>query len=282
MKRAIGLLLAGMVVLAASHASAQERAEPVPPELEGVGVTEHRNAAVPLELSFRDELDHTVKLGDYFQPGRPVLLTLNYYRCPMLCTLQLNGLVEALKALDWTPGRQFEIVTVSFDPLETAKLAEAKKQNYLGEYGRPGAGAGWHFLTGNKENIAALTGAVGFGYRWNEDRQQYVHVAAMIVCTPEGRISRYLYGVMFEPRTLRLTLAEASQGTIGSALDQVLLYCFHYDADRGRYAPAARRIMRVGGLATVLLLGGMLTMFWGRETRRRRAAVPREGNRAGP
>jgi protein SCO1 len=273
--RPFGAALAVVALaFATAYARAADRAEPLPKELEGVGVTEHLNTALPLDAAFKDEQGRDVKLGDYFKPDRPVLLTLNYLRCPMLCTLQLNGLVDALKELDWTPGQEFEIVTISFDPLETPALAEAKKQNYLAEYARVGAGKGWHFLTGSKENITAVTEAVGFTYRWDPVGERYVHVAALMVCTPDGRLSRYLYDVQFEPRTVRLSLSEASHGAIGSTLDQILLYCFHYDAEGGRYAPAARRIMSAGGALTALVLGGALSVFWLREARRRKIAPP--------
>jgi len=250
-----------------------QRAERLPPELEGVGITERLNELLPLELEFTDENGKNVKLGDYFSAGRPVLLTLNYYACPMLCTLQLNGLVEGLRGMSWTPGRQFEMVTVSFDPRETYRLARLKKQSYIEEYGRPAAAKGWHFLVGREKNIKALTESAGFGYKWNEDRQEFIHLAATYVYTPEGRLSRILYGVMYEPNTLKLSMVEASEGKVRSGLDRILLYCFHYDADAGRYAPAAMNIMRVGGGLTALLLGGGLSLFWMREARKRRTAT---------
>jgi protein SCO1/2 len=263
-----------VAVLCGTTAWGQGRAEPPPKELEGVGVTEHLNAQIPLDLTFKDEDGRTVKLGDYFNRGRPVILTLNYYRCPMLCSLQLNGMVEGLKGLDWTPGKEFEIITVSFDPLETPELAKAKKRSYIGEYGRPGVSEGWHFLTGKKEEIKALTETVGFGYRWNEDRKEYMHAAVLNLCTPDGRVARYLYGVVFEPRTLRMALVESAEGEIGNTLDRFLLYCFHYDAEAGRYAPVARRVMTAGGALTIVLLGGFLSVFWLRDVRKRRATAP--------
>jgi protein SCO1/2 len=250
-----------------------QRAERLPPELEGVGITERLNEQLPLDLEFTDEDGKPVKLGDYFSAGRPVLLTLNYYACPMLCTLQLNGLVEGLRGMSWTPGGQFEVVTVSFDPRETYRLARIKKQSYIEELGRPGAAKGWHFLVGKEKSIKALTESAGFHYKWNEDRREFMHVAATYVYTPEGRLSRILYGVTYLPNTLRLSLVEASEGKVGSSLDRILLYCFHYDADAGRYAPAAMNIMRVGGGLTALLIGGVLCLFWMRETRKRKARV---------
>ena len=250
-----------------------DRTEPLPKELEGIGITEHLDAPVPLDLEFKDEDGRTVRLGDYFHENRPVLLTLNYYRCPMLCNLQLNGLVEALRGLAWSPGKEFEIVTVSFDPGETPALARLKKQNYVTEYGRPAALTGWHFLTGRKEPIKALTDAMGFGYRWNPDRKEWMHVAGVFVCTPDGRLSRILYGILYDPQTLRLSMVEAAQNRIGSSLDQILLYCYHYDAQAGRYAPAAMSVMRAGGVFTVVAIGVLLSALWLRDARRRRGGT---------
>jgi len=261
---AVALLL----VLAAGGDVLAERSEPLPKELEGVGITELPGARIPLHLTFRDENGNPVRLEQYFTRGRPVILTLNYYRCPMLCGLMLNGLMDGLRELDWQPGREFEIVTVSIDPLETPTLARLKKQSYMESLGRPEAAAGWHFLVGQPAEIKALADAVGFHYRYSEERKEYVHAAGLFVGTPEGRIARYLYGVMFEGRTLRLALTEAAEGRIGSTVDQLLLYCFHYDANQGRYVVAATNVMRLGGAATALVLGGWLLTWWLRGGRR--------------
>jgi len=254
-------LAAALAVLAAVPAAAQ-RKEPLPKDLEGVGITEHPGARLPLDLDFTDEAGRTVRLGDYFPGDRPVILTLGYYRCPMLCTLVLNGLVDGLKDLAWTPGRQFEIVTVSIDPLETPTLAKLKKENYLAEYGRAGAAAGWHFLTGREESIRKLADAVGFGYRYVKENGQFAHPTAIFVATPDGRMGRYLYGVLYQPKTLRLALIEAGEGKIGTTTDRLLLYCFHYDAREGRYVVAAANLMRFGGVATVLVVGVWLLAAW--------------------
>jgi len=263
------LLVAG----AAVPAVCGQAADYVPPELAGVGITEHPDARLPLEQEFVDQNGRPVRLGDYFDGRRPVLLTLNYYRCPMLCTLQLNGLVDALREMSWTPGQQFVFLTVSFDPGETPALAKAKQQNYVAEYGRPSAAQGWHFLTGRQQSITALTEATGFGYKWNPERGEWMHVAAAIVCTPDGRISRYLYGVQYDADTLRLSLVEAAAGRIGSTLDKIILYCYHYDAGSGRYGLAALRIMRLGGGLTVVALGTALVTVWLRDARRGRARL---------
>ncbi|MEW6367564.1 MAG: SCO family protein [Acidobacteriota bacterium] len=261
------LLLLGCAVPGASAQA--PRAEPMPKQLEGVEVTERPDSPIPLKLEFTDEDGRAVRLGDYFKRGRPVILTLGYYECPMLCTLVLNGLIETLKTIEWTPGLEYEIVTVTINPAETYRLARLKKENYLTEYGRAGAAMGWHFLTGREENIKALAGAVGFGYKYDERIEQYAHPAVIIVTTPEGHVSRYLYGIKYEPKTLRLALVEASEGKIGSTVDQVILYCYHYDAAAGRYAPAAMKLMRIGGVATLVTVAGLLAYLWiGRSGRR--------------
>jgi protein SCO1/2 len=245
--------------------AAAQRAEPLPDQLAGVGVSENLEQPLPLDTPFVDETGRAVILGDYFQAHKPVILNLAYYGCPMLCGLIMNGLVEGLKDMSWTPGQEFEIVTLSFDPKETAKLASLKKTNYIRELGRPSAAGGWHFLTGREADIRKITDAVGFQFRWNEKQQQFAHAAVLIVCTPEGRVSRYLYGVEFPSKTLRLSLVEAADGKIGSSADKFLLFCFHYDAEAGRYAPAARNLMKAGGALMVLSLGALLTFLWRRE-----------------
>jgi protein SCO1/2 len=199
-------------------------------------------------------------------------LTLVYYECPMLCTLVLNGVVDVLKQLDWTPGSEFEIVTVTIDPLEKPALAKQKKKQYVEAYGKPAAAPGWHFLTGEAHAIRALADAVGFGYRYIENDDEYAHPAAIFIITPDGRVSRYLFGVKHDPKTLRLSMVEAAEGRIGSPLDKFLLYCYRYDSEEGRYAPVAIRIMRVGGIGTVLILGAALLTFWLREARQKRLA----------
>ncbi|MGE5235257.1 MAG: SCO family protein [Acidobacteriota bacterium] len=254
-------LAVAAALLVASGASAQ-RQEAAPKALEGVGVTEHLGGRVPLGLEFTDESGKPVQLSQYFTPGRPVILTLNYYECPMLCTLQLSGLVAGLKDLSWTPGKQFEIVTVSINPTETPALAKLKKQGYMSQYGRVGAAAGWHFLVGKEANIHALAGAVGFGYEYDEAQHQYAHPAALMMLSPNGEITRYLYGIEYPPNTLKLALVEAGEGKVGTASDQLLLYCFHYDSSSGRYVVAAANVMRLGGAVTLLIVGGWLLVAW--------------------
>jgi protein SCO1/2 len=268
--RSVRVAWAGALLLlvVALPVSAQRR-EPLPKDLEGVGITEHPGAKLPLDVEFKDEDGGTVRLGRYFTGDRPVILTLGYYRCPMLCTLVLNSLVDGLRDLPWTPGREFEVVTVSIDPTETPTLARLKKQNYLEEYARPGAASGWHFLTGREENIRKLADAVGFGYRYVPERGQYAHAAAIFVATPDGRLAKVLYGVVYQPKTVRLALTEAGEGKVGTTADQLLLYCFHYDAQEGRYVLAAQNIMRFGGASTALIVGLWLAVSWRRGTHKK-------------
>jgi protein SCO1 len=247
--------MSGLLLLGVPRSALAQRAEPLPEELEGVGVTEHLGERIPLDLEFVDSGGKPVALKQFFDGRRPVVLTLNYSNCPMLCSLQLNGLFDALKRMPWAIGDQFEMITVSFDPLETPERARMTKQKYLEIYRRAGAAEGWHFLTGREEDIKKLAAAVGFRYRYAEATRQYIHVAVTYILTPDGRLSRYLYGVEYDPQTIRLAMVEAGGGKIGSTTDQILLFCYHYDAESGRYAPAAFRLMQFGGAITVLIVG---------------------------
>jgi protein SCO1/2 len=261
----IAATAAGIILFGVPKAAVAQRAEPLPNELKGVGVTEHPGGRIPLDLEFIDSNDMPVSLKQFFDGRRPVVLTLNYSNCPMLCSLQLTGLFEAMKKMPWAIGDQFEMVTVSFDPLETPERAQLTKQKYLEIYHRAGAAEGWHFLTGREEAIKKLAAAVGFRYRYSEAKRQYFHVAVTFILTPDGRMSRYLYGVEYDPQTLRLSLLEAADGKIGSTMDQILLFCYHYDAETGRYGPAAFRLMRWGGGLTVLCVGCAIWILRRRE-----------------
>lgn len=229
--------------------------EPLPAELEGVGVTERLGEPVPLDLAFLDGEGQRVRLRDVFAAGLPVLLTLNYAECPMLCHLQLEGTVSTMRALDLDLGTDYLALTVSIDPSETPEQARALRDAYLALYERAVEPDAWRYLTGDEDAIRALADAVGFGYRWVDSTQEYAHAAVAILCSPDGTVTRYVYGVQPSVETLRLGLIEAGQGKIGSAVDRFLLFCFHYDADEGRYALAAGRLMRTGGLVTLLLMG---------------------------
>lgn len=268
-------ILAGAVLLAAALAAAPARAqlvEDTPKELEGVGITDKPDSPLPLDLTFKDENGETVTLGKYFKQGKPVALSLVYFNCPMLCNLFLDGFTAGVRDLGWTPGDQFEAVTVSIDPTDTPEGATAKREHYVESLGKPEAAAGWHFLTGTDENVHRLADAVGFRYRFDEEKHQYMHAAGLFVATPEGHLSRTLYGVMFDKQTLRLALVEASNGKIGSPVDQVLLFCFAYDHTEGRYGPAAMKLMRAGGALTMLVFAIFLVAHWKRDSRRRRQA----------
>ena len=232
-----------------------------PPRLENVGIEQHLNTQVPPDLTFRDETGTAVKLGDYF--GRkPLILNLVYYNCTMLCGEALAGLASAMRLVKFDVGNEFDVVTVSFDPRETPEMAAAKKKDYVGRYGRANAAAGWHFLTGQPESINALTKAVGFQYQYDAKTNQYAHATAIMVLTPQGRISRYFYGVDFPPKDLRMGLVEASQGKIGNAVDAVLLYCYHYDPETGKYGAMVTNILRLAAAATILVLGTLFFILW--------------------
>jgi protein SCO1/2 len=239
-------------------APAVARADDMRPQsLRDVAFDQRLGEMLPLDAPLVDESGRAVRLGDYFG-RRPVVLSLAYYGCPMLCTLSLNGVASALKTLSFDAGREFEVVTLSFEPKETPAQAASAKKTYLEQYGRPQAAGGWHFLTGNAAAIAAITGAVGFRYAWDEETRQYAHPAGIVVATPQGRIARYLYGVEYAPKDLRFALVEASAGRVGTPVDQLLLYCYEYDPVRGRYGAAIMRTVRFLGILTVL---GLVTLI---------------------
>jgi protein SCO1/2 len=257
----------GLVLLATSATAQMNNgvmsppANTKPPRLENVGIEQHLDAQVPPDLTFRDDTGKTVKLGDYF--GRkPLILNLVYYNCTMLCGEALAGLASAMRLVKFDVGNEFDVITVSFDPRETPEMAAAKKIDYVKRYGRANAAAGWHFLTGQPDSINALTKAVGFNYQYDPKSNQYAHATAIMVLTPQGRISRYFYGVDFPPKDLRMGLVEASQGKIGNAVDAVLLYCYHYDPETGKYGAMVGNILRAAGAATILLLGGLIFILW--------------------
>ena len=249
-------------VLLPGLAAAQMGAVPPPPPatpgvLQEVGFDQHLGETVPLDLAFTDESGRSVKLADYFGK-KPVVLSLVYYQCPMLCTIGLNGLAGALEVLSFVPGQEFEVVTVSFDPAETSALASAKKKAYMARYNRPEAHAGWHFLTGPRQSVDALTRAVGFRYVWDEATKQFAHPAGILVLTPQGKISHYLFGVEYAPKDLRLALVEAAAGEMGNLADQLLLYCYQYDPQAGRYSASILNLVRLLAVLTVLGLGAFI------------------------
>jgi protein SCO1/2 len=239
-----------------------------PNELKKVEFTQRLDVQVPLDLPFTDEAGRPVRLSQYFD-GRPVILALVYYECPMLCVQALNGLVEGLKVLTLEPGRDYTIVTVSFNPRETPAQASEKKAHYVARFGREGARDGWHFLTGQDAAIRLLTDAVGFHYVYDEATKQYAHPTGIVVLTPGGRTSKYIYGLDYGPRDLRLALVEAAQGGIGTPVDKLLLYCFHYDPEQGKYGLVLMNVMRLAGILTVVTVGGFILIMRQREKRGR-------------
>ncbi len=259
---------AGLMVAAfSSVAGAQQFNAPasgLPMAVQGVGIDQNLNAQIPLELTFKDETGQVVRLGQYFH-GQPVVLALVYYECPGLCDLVLNGLSHAMEEISLNVGSDYQVVTVSFNPKETWQLAGAKKANYLEKYQRSGGQAGWHFLTGREDAIKKLTNTVGFRYNWDPAANQFAHASGIMVLTPEGKISRYFYGIQYKPRDFRLGLVEASANKIGTTADQVLLFCYHYDPTTGKYGMAITEITRALGTATVLALGAFVFIMLRRE-----------------
>jgi len=283
--RGAGLLCAGLGFVAAAPAQPGQPApmqpsyslqdsslKPVlPGSLQGVGIDQKLDAQVPLNTVLRDEAGRDVPLSSFFHAGKPVLLAPVYYRCPMLCTQILSGMESALKVVSLDPGKDFEVVAVSFDPKDTAELAAAKKQNYLRRYGRPNTANGWHFLTGDEANVRAVTDALGFHYKYDPKTDQYAHASAIMILTPEGRVSKYFYGVEYSPRDVRLGLVDASHNKIGTPVDEVLLFCFHYDPATGKYGAVAMNLLRITAAAFLLAGGTVIVIALRRDSRGRRA-----------
>ena len=248
-------------------------AQPIPAELENVGVSEKINQPVDLGLTFLDQSAQPVALKDFFNPNRPVILNLIYYTCPMLCNLALKGLTKGLSGLPWTPGEEFEVVTVTINPAETPQLAREKKQAYLASYGRPAPG--WHFLTDHQGNVKRLAGQLGFNYAYNDARGEFAHTAVLFILTPQGKISRYLYGIEHEPGDLRLALTEAAESKFAfSPIDRLLLFCYHYDPDARAYVPFAMNFMRASGVLVLLVMVFVLRRLWRSEAMLRASRSP--------
>ena len=271
---------------AAAAAAAAPAATATPPSVDPVdpardiGFDQKLGAEVPLDLIFRDEAGREVRLRDYFG-SRPVLLSLAYYECPMLCGMALQGVARGMKGITFAPSKEFEVVTVSFDPREKPRLARLKKEAFVDFYGRPGAAEGWHFLTGDPEPIRRLTQAVGFRYAWDESAKQFAHATGLVVLTPDGRIARYLFGTDYAPRDLRLSLVEAAGGRIGSLSDNLLLLCYRYDPRTGRYSRLALGSVRAGAALSVLCLGTFIAVMLRRERRGWTAAATADRAHAG-
>lgn len=263
------LLLLGVMLGWSAPAMAQESAEELPRQLQGVNVDEKLGETVSLKAEFKDENGKTVTMGDYLG-DKPVLLTLNYYNCEMLCSLQLNGLLDGLGGLEWTAGDEFRIVTISIDHREGPELASKKREAYLDELGR--GDVDWSFLTGSRTDIQLVANSVGFGYRYDPEQDQFAHIAAVMFLSPEGKITRYLYGLEYRPFDLKMALQEAADGQIGDTVDKVIFSCFHYDPTLGRYDIWAFGVMRLGGIVIVVLLAGFLGFLWWREVRKKRVS----------
>jgi len=244
------------------------------PQLKEVGIDQHLDAQIPLDLKFVDESGRDVTLGQYFGGKRPVVLALVYYECPMLCTLTLNGLVSSLTPLALSAGQDFDVVAVSFDPGETPALATERRKTFLQRYGRAKADGGVHFLTGREDAIKALTSAVGFRYVYDAEIDQFAHPAAITILSLAGKVSRYLFGVEFAPKDLKLSLVEATDGKIGTVVDQALLFCYHYDPETGKYGLAILNLVRLAGALTVAALAGTIVWNLRRERRQLRAVGP--------
>ena len=271
-------IVAGLTtgVFAQGFYSSPPAAEPAterPAALREVGIDQKLNQQLPLDAAFKDANGNDVTLGQYFGKGRPVVLALVYYDCPMLCTQVLNGMTGALQTMSLNAGTDFDVIALSFDPRETPKLAKAKKIAYMGRYGRPGTEQGWHFLTGTEDQIKRVTNAVGFRYTFDESIGQFAHGAAITILTPDAHISRYLYGIDYGGRDLRFAIVEASNGRVGTTVDRALLYCYHWDPTTGRYGFVVMNIIRGAGILTILGFGTFIVMSLRRERRVARAAA---------
>lgn len=266
-----GAAIALVLVLVPTSAAAQINT--LPPELSEVTVNEHLNAQVPGDITFRDHHGNVVRLGQYFDGRHPVVLQLAYFRCPMLCNMVTNALVQVVRHTEWSVGDQYQAITVSIDPGEGPAEATQKREWTLSQYRRESAAEGWHFLTGDDAQIHRLAAAVGFGYRYDARQNQYAHPAVVMILTPDGHVARYLYGIQFNPNDVRLGLLEASRGHSISTVERLILFCYHYDPQGRRYVLVALQVMKIGGVATIVLLGGFLATMWGRERRRRRAGT---------
>ena len=241
----------------------------LPSALKSVGIEQKLGSQLPLGTEFRDETGKIVKLGDYFQ-GRPVIVAFVYYECPMLCNQVLNGLTGSLKGMTFDAGKEFDVVAISFDAREYDKpdLAGNKKASYMECYGRPGTEKGWHFLTGTRESIDRATSAAGFTFEWDEKSDQFAHAAGVMIANPDGKLSRYFYGIDYSPKDLKFGIMESAENKVGNAAEQLLLYCYHYDPSTGKYGLAILNVMRIAGIFTLMGMGAMALVFWRKNKKR--------------
>lgn len=242
----------------------------LPPVLKRVGIEQKLGANLPLDAELKDEDGKAVRLGDYFRSGRPVIVAFVYFECPMLCNQVLNGLSGSLKGISFDAGREFDVVAISFDARENDNptLAKNKKASYMERYGRPGTEKGWHFLTGNQASIDAVTSAAGFSYEWDEKSNQFAHAAAVMIASPEGKLTRYFYGIDYSPKDIKFGVMESAENKVGNPAEKLLLYCYHYDPSTGKYGLAILNVIRLGGIATLIGLGAMGFVFWRRNKRK--------------
>ncbi|HXG86655.1 MAG TPA: SCO family protein [Pyrinomonadaceae bacterium] len=236
----------------------------MPPQLQAVGIDQKLGEQLPLDAEFKDENGNVVKLGSYFNQKKPVILALVYFECPMLCNEVLNGLTGSLKGISFDAGSEFDIVAISFDARENDKpdLTKNKKESYLNRYKRPGAENGWHFLTGTQSEIDKVTRAVGFNYVYDDKTEQFAHAGGIMVATPEGKLSRYLYGIDYSPKDIKFSLIDSTENKIGNPAEQLFLYCFHYDPASGKYGLAILRVLRLAAIGTIIGIAGLLLLFW--------------------
>jgi protein SCO1/2 len=289
-QKAVVSVVAAMIVAAGAASAAAQKAEHynsplyspkyydpsagtsngLPDALQTIGIEQRLGESLPLTAEFKDESGQTVQLGKFFNNGRPVILALVYYECPMLCNQVLNGLTGSLKGITFNAGKEFDVVAVSFDARENDKpgLAQNKKASYMERYGRPGTEQGWHFLTGSQASIDAITNAAGFKYKWDDKSNQFAHASAVMVVTPEGKLSRYLYGIDYAAKDLKLGLIESAENRIGGVADQLLLYCFHYDPSTGKYGFAILSVIRLFAIFTLAGMAAMGFVFWKRNKAR--------------
>lgn len=271
MMKSIHLFILGAALMLHAVQSIAQVPSPASRVFKEVGIDQNLNQQVPLDLEFRDEEGNTVLLGDYFH-SKPVIISLVYYDCPMLCTQVLNGMVETFRTLNFTAGQEFEVLTVTIDPSESHEMAADKKATYIKAYDRPGVENGWHFLTGDQEPISRLADALGFRYVYDEASGEFAHASGIMVVTPEGKVARYLYGIEYGAKDLRFSLMEAAEEKIGSPVDKLLLLCYHYNPMTGKYGVVVATLLRGGGILMLLLIGGYMYIHFRRD--RQKALQP--------
>lgn len=241
----------------------------LPDALKKIGIEQKLGQQMPLETEFKDENGKTVKLGEFFNKGRPVIIAFVYYECPMLCNEVLNGLTGTLKGINFDAGKDFDVVAISFDARENEKpdLARNKKESYMARYGRPGSEKGWHFLTGSEASIQAATQAAGFGFEWDEKSSQFAHAGGIMITSPDGKLARYFYGIDYAPKDVKFGIMESAESKVGNAAEQLLLFCYHYDPSTGKYGLAVLSVMRIMAVFTLIGMGAMGLVFWRRNKR---------------